>query len=87
MLHQFLRTLILLMCTDVYPRAIEWVTDDLLALRYEFLHKMGGMEKGVFWYLRKSPLLDEIDAGISVVVVFRLFDKPSDVATVKVKNT
>ncbi len=42
------------MRTNVYPRAIKRIADDLLALGDEFLN--------------------EVDAGIGIVVVFRAFD-------------
>ena len=86
MFHQFFRPLILLMRADVYPSSIERIADDLLALGDEFLDKVGGMEEGVFRNLSKSPLLDEIDTGISIVVVLRFFDKSFDVASIKVEN-
>ena len=54
MFYQFFRPLILLMRTNVYPRAIKRIADDLLALGDEFLN--------------------EVDAGIGIVVVFRAFD-------------
>ena len=74
------------MRTDIYPRTVKRITDDLLALGDEFLDKVGGMEEGVFRNLSKSPLLDEIDTGISIVVVLRFFNKSFDVASIKVEN-
>lgn len=74
------------MRADIYPRAVEGIADDLLALSDELLNKMGGMEEGVFRNLGKGTLLDEVDAGIGIVVVFRLLDKSFDVATIKVEN-
>ena len=43
MLYQIFRTFILLMSTDVYPRAIKRIADDLLALSDELLDEMGGI--------------------------------------------
>ena len=74
------------MRADVYPRAIKRIADDLLALGDEFLNEVGGMEEGIFGYLGKSTLLDEVDAGIGIVVVFGLLDKSFDVATIKVED-
>lgn len=70
----------------VYPRAIERIADDLLALGDELLDEVSGMEEGVFWNLGKSTLLDEVDAGIGIVVVFGLLNESFDVATIKVEN-
>ena len=86
MFHQFFRPLILLMRTDVYPRAIKRIADDLLALSDELLNKMGGMEEGVFGNLGKGALFNEVDARIGIVVILRLLNKPFDVATIEVKN-
>ena len=86
MLNQLFRPLILLMGSNVYPRAIKWIADDLLALGDEFLNEVGGMEEGVFGYLGKGTLLDKVDAGIGIVIVFRLLDKSFNVATIKVEN-
>ena len=86
MLHQLLCPLILLMRTNIYPSSIKRIADDLLALSDELLHQVSGMEEGVFGYLGKGTLLDEVDAGIGIVVVFRLLDKSFDVATIKVEN-
>ena len=86
MFYQFFRTLILLMRTDIYPRSVKRIADDLLALRDEFLNKVGGMEEGIFRNLGKSTLLDEVDAGIGIVVVFGLLNESFDVATIKVEN-
>lgn len=86
MFNQFFRSLILLMGSNVYPRAIKWITDDLLALGDEFLDEMGGMEEGVFGNLDKGSLLNKVDAGIGIIVVFRLLDESFNVATIKVKN-
>ena len=86
MFNQFFRSLILLMSTDIYPRAIKWITDDLLALGDEFLDEMGGMEEGVFGNLGKGSLLNKVDAGIGIIVVFRLLDESFNVATIKVEN-
>ena len=86
MFHQFFRPLILLMRADVYPRAIKRIADDLLALGDEFLNEVGGMEEGIFRNLGKGSLLDEVDAGIGIIVILRLFDKSFDVATIKVEN-
>ena len=74
------------MCTYVYPRTVKRITDDLLALSDELLHKMGGMEKGIFRNLSKSSFFDEIDACIGIVVVFGLFDKSFNVSAIKVEN-
>lgn len=74
------------MCTDVYPRAVERIADDFLALSDEFLDEVGGMEKGIFRNLGKSTLFYEIDAGIGIVIIFRLLDESFDVATIKVEN-
>ena len=60
------------MRTYIYPRAIKRIADDLLALGDELLNKVSGMEEGVFGYLDKGTLLDEVDAGIGIVVVFGL---------------
>ena len=43
MFYQIFRTFILLMSTDVYPRAIKRIADDLLALSDELLDEMGGI--------------------------------------------
>ena len=74
------------MSTDIYPRAIKRIADDLLALRDEFLNEVGGMEEGIFRNLGKGSLLDEVDAGIGIVVVFGLLDESFNVATIKVEN-
>lgn len=74
------------MRADIYPRTIKRIADDLLALSDELLYEVGGMEEGVFRYLGKSTLLDEVDAGIGIVVVFGFFDKSFDVASIKVEN-
>ena len=87
MLHQFLRMLILLMGTDVYPRAIQGIANDLLTLGNEFLYKMGGMEEGVFRYLSEGTLLDEVDAGIGIVVILWLLYQSFDVAPIEVEDT
>ena len=86
MFYQFFRTLILLMSTYIYPCAIQRIADDLFPLGDEFLNKMSGMEERIFRYLGKSSLFYEIDAGIGIVVVFRLLDKTFNVATIKVEN-
>lgn len=70
------------MSTYIYPCAIKRIADDLLALGDEFLDEMGGMEEGVFGNLDKGSLLNKVDAGIGIIVVFRLFDKSFDVATI-----
>lgn len=82
MLNQFFRSLILLMGSNVYPRAVERIADDLLALSDEFLNEVGGVEEGVFRNLSKSSLFYEVDAGIGIIVILRLFDKSFDVATI-----
>ena len=82
MLNQLFCSLILLMRTNVYPRAIKRIADDLLALGDEFLNEVGGMEEGVFWDFCQSTLLNEVDSSIGIVVVFRLLDKSFDVATI-----
>ena len=74
------------MSTYIYPCAIKRIADDLLALRDEFLDEVGGMEEGIFRNLGKSTLLDEVDAGIGIVVVFRFLDESFDVAAIKVEN-
>ena len=74
------------MRTNIYPRSVKRIADDLLALGDEFLAEMGGMEEGVFGNLSKGALLDEVDAGIGIVVVFGLFDKSFDVSAIKVEN-
>ena len=74
MFYQFFCPLILLMRADVYPRAIKRIADDLLALGDEFLNEVGGMEEGIFRNLGKGSLLDEVDAGIGIVVVFWFLD-------------
>ena len=74
------------MSTYIYPCAIKRIADDLLALGDEFLDEVGGMEEGVFRDLCQCTLLDEVDAGIGIVVVFWLLDKSFDVATIKVEN-
>ena len=86
MSDKFFRPLVLLWCTDVYPRAVQWGTDNSLALVNQFLNKMGGMEEGIIWNLSKGTLLDEVDASISIVVVFGLLNKSLDVASIKVEN-
>ena len=86
MLNQFFRPLILLVRTNIYPRAIKRIADNPLALGDELLHKMGGMEKGIFRNLSKSSFFDEIDACIGIVVVFGLFDKSFNVSAIKVEN-
>ena len=43
MFYQIFRTFILLMSTDVYPRAIKRIADDLLALSDELLDEMDGI--------------------------------------------
>lgn len=86
MFHQLFRTLILLMRADIYPRAIKRISYDLLALGDELLYEMGGMEEGIFRNLGKNSLLDEVDASIGIVVVFRLFYQSLDVATIKVED-
>ena len=86
MLHQFLRPLILLMRSYIYPSTIKRVADDFLALGNEFLNKVSGMEEGVFWYLCQSTLLDEVDASIGIVVILWLLDKAFDVAPIEVEN-
>lgn len=70
----------------VYPRAVERIADDLFSLGDEFLNKMSGMEERIFRYLGKSSLFYEIDAGIGIVVVFRLLDKTFNVSAIKVEN-
>lgn len=74
------------MRTYIYPRAIKRIADDFLALGDELLDEVGGMEEGIFGYLGKSTLLDEVDASISIVVVFGLLNESFDVATIKVEN-
>lgn len=74
------------MRTNVYPRTIKRIADDFLALGNELFHKVGGMEEGVFRNLCKRTLLDEVDAGIGIVVVFGLLNESFDVATIKVEN-
>lgn len=74
------------MSTDIYPRAIKRIADDLLALSDEFLDEMGGMEECVFRNLCKGTLFYEVDAGIGIIVVFRLLDESFNVATIKVEN-
>ena len=86
MFNQFLRSVILLMSTYIYPCAIKRIADDLLALGDEFLNKVGGMEEGIFRNLGKGTLLDEVDAGIGIVVVFWLLNKTFNIATIKVEN-
>ena len=86
MLHQFFRPLILLMRTNINPSTIERIADDLLALGNELLHKVGGMEEGIFWNLCQRTLLDEVDASIGIVVVLGLLDETFDIATIKVKD-
>ena len=82
MFYQFFCPLILLMRADVYPRAIKRIADDLLALGDEFLNEVGGMEEGIFRNLGKGSLFYEVDAGIGIIVILRLFDKSFDVATI-----
>ena len=43
MFYQIFRTFILSMSTDVYPRAIKRIADDLLDLSDELLDEMGGI--------------------------------------------
>ena len=43
MLNQLFCSLILLMRTNVYPRAIKRIADDLLALSDELIDEMGGI--------------------------------------------
>lgn len=74
------------MSTDIYPCAIKRIADYLLALSDEFLDEVSGMEEGVFRNLSKSTLLDEVDAGIGIVVVFWLLDESFDVAAIEVEN-
>ena len=86
MSDKFFRPLVLLWCTDVYPRAVKRVTDNSLALVNQFLNKMGGMEEGIFRYLGKGSLFDEIDAGIGIVVVFRLLNETFDISAIEVED-
>ena len=75
------------MGTYAYPRAVKRIADDLLGLRDELLNKMGGVEEGVFRYLCKGTLLDEVDTSIGIVVVFGLLNESFDVSAFKVENT
>ena len=86
MSDKFFRPLVLLWCTDVYPCAVQRVTDNSLALSNEFLNKMGGVEKGIFRNLGKGSLFDEIDAGIGIVVVFRLLNESFDISAIEVED-
>lgn len=74
------------MRTDIYPRAIKRIADDLLALSDELLDEVGGMEECVFRNLCKGTLFYEVDAGIGIIVILRLLDKSFNVATIKVEN-
>lgn len=74
------------MRTDVYPSSVKRIADDLFALRDEFLDEVGGMEESVFRNLCQRTFFYQIDAGIGIVVILRLFDKSFDVAAIKVKN-
>ena len=60
------------MLTDVYPGAVERVADDGLVVGDEFLNQVSGVEEGLFWDLCKGTFLNEVDASIGVIVVFRL---------------
>lgn len=72
MLHQFLRPFIFLMRTYIYPSTIQRIADDFLALGNEFLNKVSGMEEGIIGNLCQSTLLDEIYAGICIVVILHI---------------
>ena len=86
MSDKFFRPLVLLWSADVYPRAVQRVTDNSLALSNQFLYKVCCVEKGIFRYLGKCTLLDEIDAGIGIVVVFRLLNETFDISAIKVED-
>ena len=86
MFHQILSLLILLRSTYVYPCSIKRIAYYLFTLRNQFLHKVSGMEENAVRYFSKGTLLYKVDSGIGVIVKFWLFQKPLDVATVKVKN-
>ena len=86
MSDKFFRPLVLLWCTDVYPRAVQWVTDNSLALVNQFLYKVCCVEESIFRNLGKGSLLDEIDAGIGIVVVFRLLNEPFDISAIEVED-
>ena len=86
MLHQLLRSIIFLMRAYIYPRSIQRIADDLLALGNEFLNKVGGMEEGIIGNLCQRTLLDEVDASIGIVVILWLLDKAFDVAPIEVEN-
>lgn len=74
------------MRTYIYPGTVKRVADDLLALGDELLHKMGGMEEGIFGNLGKGTFFDKVNASIGIVVVLRFLNKSFDVATIKVEN-
>ena len=86
MSDKFFRPLVLLWCTDVYPRAVKRVTDNSLALVNQFLYKVCCVEEGIFRYLGKSTLLDELDAGIGIVVVFWLLNESFDISAIEVED-
>ena len=86
MFNQFFRSLVLLMSTDIYPRAVKRISYDLLALGDELLYEMGGMEEGIFGNLGKGTLLDEVDAGIGIVVVFRLLNETFDISAIEIED-
>ena len=74
------------MSADINPSAVERIADDLLALDDELLHKMGGMKEGIFRNLGNGTFLEEINAGIGIVVILRFLNEPLDVASIKVKD-
>ena len=85
MSDKFFRPLVLLWSADVYLRDVQRVTDNSLAMCNKLLYKVCCVEEGIFRNLGKGSLLDEIDAGIGIVVVFRLLNETFDISAIKVE--
>ena len=84
-LHQILGFLIFLRVADVNPCAVQRITDDFAVLGYQLLYQVGGVEECVIRYFVQCLTPDKIDAGVSIIVVFRLLYQPLDITSIKVE--
>ena len=86
MFYQILSLRQIGMLTDVDPSTVERVADDGLVLRNKLLYEVSSVEECLFRDLCKGTLLDEVDAGIGVIVIFRFLQESCEVAAFQIQD-
>ena len=69
MLHQFSRLAEIIRRTDVNPCAVDWELVDFATFRDNSVEEIGGVEIFIFRYQRYEIAIEEVDAGIGIIII------------------